>query len=124
MEFDWDEEKRQSNVRKHGIDFRDAAEIFEGVTVMVEDDRFEAVIGGFLAGYCEQTEDLVAFRNVTDDALLIVEGRCQLPFERDFASSDLKIPEVLKGELFADVIDDLSRRGGWCIHVGRRGCWR
>ena len=41
MEFDWDEEKRQSNVRKHGIDFRDAAEIFEGVTVMVEDDRFD-----------------------------------------------------------------------------------
>jgi uncharacterized DUF497 family protein len=41
MKFEWNEEKRQSNARKHGIDFVDAVEIFEGVTVMVEDDRFD-----------------------------------------------------------------------------------
>jgi uncharacterized DUF497 family protein len=41
MNFEWDEVKRRSNARKHGIDFRDAVEIFEGVTVMVEDNRFD-----------------------------------------------------------------------------------
>lgn len=30
MEFEWDEEKRLSNLRKHGIDFEDATEIFDG----------------------------------------------------------------------------------------------
>lgn len=30
MDFEWDEEKRLSNVRKHGIDFLDAKEIWQG----------------------------------------------------------------------------------------------
>jgi len=28
MKFEWDEAKRQSNRRKHGIDFADAVEVF------------------------------------------------------------------------------------------------
>jgi len=40
MQYEWDEQKRLSNARKHGIDFRDAVEIFEGDTVLMEDDRF------------------------------------------------------------------------------------
>lgn len=40
MEFEWDENKRLSNLRKHGIDFIDATVVFEGETVTVEDDRF------------------------------------------------------------------------------------
>jgi uncharacterized DUF497 family protein len=41
MNFEWDEQKRITNARKHGIDFRDAIEIFAGDTVMMEDDRFD-----------------------------------------------------------------------------------
>jgi uncharacterized DUF497 family protein len=41
MKFEWDEQKRLTNVRKHGTDFRDAIEIFAGDTVMMEDDRFD-----------------------------------------------------------------------------------
>lgn len=41
MHFEWDEQKRITNARKHGIDFRDAVEIFAGDTVMMEDDRFD-----------------------------------------------------------------------------------
>jgi uncharacterized DUF497 family protein len=37
--FTWDETKRQSNLAKHGIDFRDAAAIFDGPLVTVEDTR-------------------------------------------------------------------------------------
>ena len=39
MEFEWDENKRLSNLRKHGIDFRDVRFVFDGDTVMVNDDR-------------------------------------------------------------------------------------
>jgi uncharacterized protein len=35
----WDEPKRRRNVRKHGFDFVDAEQVFEGVTYTYEDDR-------------------------------------------------------------------------------------
>jgi uncharacterized protein len=37
--FSWDETKRSANLRKHGIDFRDAPKIFRGFTLTAEDDR-------------------------------------------------------------------------------------
>ena len=40
MQFTWDENKRQSNLVKHGFDFLDAPQIFEGTTLTFEDDRF------------------------------------------------------------------------------------
>jgi uncharacterized protein len=39
MEFEWDENKRLANIQKHGIDFIDAAKVFEGDTITVEDER-------------------------------------------------------------------------------------
>ena len=37
--FTWDEAKRLANLRKHGIDFRDAPKIFRGFTLTAEDDQ-------------------------------------------------------------------------------------
>lgn len=38
MRFEWDEEKRQSNRRKHGVDFADAVEvIFDELAITIED---------------------------------------------------------------------------------------
>lgn len=39
MEFEWDEEKRQTNLRKHGVDLLYAALIFENPTLCRVDDR-------------------------------------------------------------------------------------
>lgn len=39
MRFEWDEAKRQSNLRKHGIDFRGCERLFMGEILTVEDDR-------------------------------------------------------------------------------------
>lgn len=41
MNFEWDEEKRLSNIEKHGFDFIDVEEIFEGETATILDDRFD-----------------------------------------------------------------------------------
>ncbi len=30
MQFEWDESKRISNIRKHGIDFLDVPKVFDG----------------------------------------------------------------------------------------------
>ena len=37
--FEWDEEKRRRNLDEHGVDFRDAALIFENPVVEAEDRR-------------------------------------------------------------------------------------
>ncbi len=55
MEFTWSEIKRAANIKAHGIDFLDAAIVFEGVTFTFEDDRFSYgeqrfVTLGMLAG--------------------------------------------------------------------------
>ncbi|HVQ40507.1 MAG TPA: BrnT family toxin [Pyrinomonadaceae bacterium] len=39
MNFEWDEEKNQANIRKHGFDFADAWEVFPGPLVIDLDLR-------------------------------------------------------------------------------------
>lgn len=39
MEFEWDEQKRQRNLEKHGVDFKDITPIFEGQIVEWIDKR-------------------------------------------------------------------------------------
>jgi uncharacterized DUF497 family protein len=41
MEFEWDEAKRKSNLRNHGIDFVGIEKVFEGETATILDDRFD-----------------------------------------------------------------------------------
>lgn len=41
MEFEWDEDKRQSNLSKHGIDFVDAAKIFDRPVLERLDNRYD-----------------------------------------------------------------------------------
>jgi len=38
--FTWSERKRSINLHNHGLDFADAARVFEGMTYTYEDDRF------------------------------------------------------------------------------------
>jgi uncharacterized DUF497 family protein len=40
MRFTWSERKRAINLKEHGLDFIDAARVFEGLTFTYEDDRF------------------------------------------------------------------------------------
>ena len=39
MEFEWDEEKSESNLSKHGISFDEAKHIFSGPVLTFVDDR-------------------------------------------------------------------------------------
>jgi len=40
MRFIWDENKWQSNLDKHGFDFIDVAQVFEGATFTFEDNSY------------------------------------------------------------------------------------
>ena len=55
MEFAWSKTKPAANIKAHGLDFVDAASVFEGMTFTFEDDRFtygeqRFVTLGLLAG--------------------------------------------------------------------------
>ena len=55
MDFVWQEAKRVTNLKTHGLDFVDAPHVFEGATFTFEDDRFSYgeqrfVTLGLLAG--------------------------------------------------------------------------
>jgi hypothetical protein len=39
MKFEWDEQKNQANVEKHGLDFADAHKVFEYPMLVNLDDR-------------------------------------------------------------------------------------
>ena len=41
QEFDWDEDKRLTNIQRHAIDFMDAIAVFDSDTVTIEDNRLE-----------------------------------------------------------------------------------
>jgi uncharacterized DUF497 family protein len=40
VRFEWDEAKREANLRKHGIDFAGIEALFEGHAFTYEDERF------------------------------------------------------------------------------------
>ncbi len=73
IRFEWDEKKRQANLRKHGLDFVGIEQVFTGPTYTIEDDRQEYgetrfVTLGFLQGrivYIVHTEDSNTIRIIS-----------------------------------------------------------
>lgn len=83
MRFEWDEEKNQANIRKHGFTFTDAWEIFEAPMLisldLKEDYGEERLIGiGFLRGRIV----VVIFTERSDDTIRIISLRKALKYER------------------------------------------
>ena len=39
MKFEWDEQKRETNLTKHGLDFYNAEQIFDAPLLVLEDNR-------------------------------------------------------------------------------------
>lgn len=84
MEFEWDENKRLVNLRKHGIDFTDAVNVFDDDTVIIEDaqqnygeQRWIAI--GLLTGRvvvvvyteCRETIRIISVRKATKNEEII-----------------------------------------------------
>jgi len=70
MQYEWDETKREANLRRHGIDFTDIPSVLEGDLIVLEDDRYEYgetrfIAFGLLSGrlvaiaYTERGEDVI-----------------------------------------------------------------
>jgi len=74
LEFDWDEAKRQKNIKKHGIDFFDAAKIFWGNTVQWKSEQ----------EYRDSEERILATGKIGDDIITVVYVKRGLRTEHKF----------------------------------------
>lgn len=85
MRFGWNERKRRSNLRDHGLDFVDTPIVFAGPTFTFEDNRFDyperrLVTLGLLRGLAvslvhTETDDeirVISFRKATRNEEVIL----------------------------------------------------
>ncbi len=72
MSYEWDERKRQSNIRKHGIDFIDVPGIFDGDVVVLPDERFDYGENRFIGiGILKSQIIVVAYTERTENIRII-----------------------------------------------------
>lgn len=89
MELIWDEEKRESNLAKHGLDFADAATVFGGAVFVFEDKRGSYAEQRFVAlGMLSDIVVVIVFAEPEEDLIRVISMRKairneqQLYFER------------------------------------------
>ena len=85
MRFEWDDEKAISNVKKHGITFGEATEVFYDPNALEghdtkhsgDEDRF------FIIGYSTNRLLFVVFAQRLGNMIRIISARKPTPTERD-----------------------------------------
>jgi uncharacterized protein len=82
MEFEWDESKRVSNLRKHGIDFLDVPAVFDGAVVTVEDERFDYGEERFVTFGLLQGHVIAVVHTENEDYIRIISARKATKYEQ------------------------------------------
>lgn len=82
MDFDWDENKRVVNLRKHGIDFVDVPLIFDGDTLTVEDDRYNYGEQRFVTFGLLQGMVTAVVHTENDDLIRVISARRATKYEQ------------------------------------------
>ena len=86
MNFTWRESKRKGNLKKHGFDFADAEQVFNGPTFTVEDARdYESEQRFNSTGFLGTTIVTISHTE-TEDEIHIISMRKAEPNEIDILS--------------------------------------
>ena len=84
MEFEWDEEKNQENVRKHGLDFSDAWQIFDAPMLVALDTKEDYGEDRFIAiGFLKNFVAVVVYTEPQDETIRVISLRKALKHERE-----------------------------------------
>jgi len=81
MRFEWDEAKRQSNIKRHGIDFKDLEVVFAGETTTLLDERFNYEENRFLTLGLLRERVVAIAHTETDEAIRFISARKALRHE-------------------------------------------
>ncbi|BAN25472.1 BrnT family toxin [Caballeronia insecticola] len=76
MHFEWDETKNQTNIRKHGIDFRDAVDVFNHPVLTWLDRREAYGEERWIAlGWMKELVGIVVYVERYGDVIRIISAR-------------------------------------------------
>jgi len=81
VRFEWDEDKRLANIRKHGIDFVDVPEIFTRDTVTFIDDRVESDETRYLTLGLLKSRVILVVHTESDETVRIISARKATRYE-------------------------------------------
>jgi uncharacterized DUF497 family protein len=83
-EFEWDLEKAESNLQKHGVSFAEAATVFfDPLSLTISDPLHSAEeIRLVTTGLSNQQRQLVVVHSERDDKIRIISARLATPSER------------------------------------------
>lgn len=83
MNFEWDENKRQANIQKHGIDFVDVIEVFKSPMLTQLDTREDYGEDRWIGiGVMKGRIIVVAYTERSEDTVRIISARKALNHER------------------------------------------
>lgn len=95
MTFTWDPKKAEANLKKHGIDFREAATVFDDTSSVAFPDSDHSVgerrfliIGMSALGRVL----VVSYTEVAGDTIRIISARTATRYERAFYEKDESNP--------------------------------
>ena len=79
--FEWNEAKRRTNIRQHGIDFQDAAGIFSRPYLRIRSDRNDEV--RFVAIGCIEDVEIAVVYTIRSGACRFISARRARTNERE-----------------------------------------
>jgi uncharacterized protein len=75
MRFEWDEGKRQSNIRRHGIDFAVVEKVLHDATITFLDDRIDYGETRFLTFGLLNDKVVAITHTETDEVIRVISVR-------------------------------------------------
>jgi len=97
MYFEWDEKKNKENIRKHGLDFADAWEVFTGPSLTNLDTREDYGEDRWVGiGYIRGVVVVFVFIERDEDTIRIISLRKALKHER------IRFEESIRNQLASD----------------------
>jgi uncharacterized DUF497 family protein len=76
VQFEWDEAKNRINIRKHGIDFQDAIDVFNHPVLTAIDQREEYGEDRWVAlGWIAAVVGVVVYVERSEDVIRIISAR-------------------------------------------------
>jgi uncharacterized protein len=75
MSYEWDERKRRTNIKKHGIDFIDVSQVFDNDVVLLPDERSDYGETRFIAIGILKTQVVVVAYTERGENIRIISAR-------------------------------------------------
>lgn len=95
MRFEWDEQKNRANIRKHGLDFVDAWEIFTLPLLTAPDEREDYGEDRWIGIGMLKSRVVVVVFTEHEDTIRIISLRKALSYERE------RYEQILRDQLGA-----------------------